>query len=96
MLAGSLKNNFFTVTKTILSTAWIGLIVSAYISLSFLPPRPRGVRRWKYLEMVADWIVIPIAAVFFGSIPALEAQTRMMLGKYLTFWVTPKKAARAK
>ena len=82
--------NFPTVAKTLLSLTWVGLFISAYTSLSLLPPKPKGLRKTKYLEFAAEWIITPVSAVFFGSIPALEAQTRLMLGKYLTFWVTPK------
>lgn len=86
-----LAYNFPVFTRVILSLAWVGLFVSIYVSLSFLPPRPKNIKKIKYLEMMADWIVTPISAIFFSSIPALESQTRLMLGKYLTFWVTPKK-----
>lgn len=84
--------NFSTVSKFILSVAWIGLIASLYISISFLPTRPKGMKSMKYVEMALEWILTPISALFFSSIPALEGQTRLMLGKYMVFWVTPKKA----
>lgn len=86
-----LAYNYPDIARIILSIAWICAVMSVYTSLSFLPPRPRGFGKIKYFEMAADWIVTPLSAIFFSSIPALEAQTRLMLGKYMGFWVTPKK-----
>jgi hypothetical protein len=40
--------------------------------------------------MYLQWIFIPFVAIFLGALPAIEAQTRLLFGKYLGFWVTPK------
>jgi hypothetical protein len=37
-----------------------------------------------------QWILTPINLIFFGSVPALDAQTRLLFKKYMGFWVTPK------
>jgi len=55
-----------------------------------LPPRPPYYGRFKYVWMVLQWLLFPISMVLFGSIPALDAQTRLAMGKYLGFWNTPK------
>lgn len=88
-----LAYNLPTTARVMLSLTWVALIFTASTSLIFLPPRPKGFKKSKYLEFALEWIVTPISAVFFGSIPAFEAQSRLMLGKYLTFWVTPKSSA---
>lgn len=75
----------------LLSLTWIGLMISAAISTQLLPPRPKKYGSLKSVKMVLQWILVPIHAIFFGSIPAIDAQTRLMLGKYLGFWVTPKR-----
>ena len=36
-------------------------------------------------------ITVPFIYVFLSALPALEAQTRLMFGKYMEFWVTEKK-----
>lgn len=77
-------------TRVILTLAMLGIITSIYLSLILLPPRPLGFGKYKYFYMVLQWIMIPITLVFLGSLPAIEAETRLMLGRYLGFWPTPK------
>ena len=71
-------------------SAMIGAIISALLSIIMLPDRPRHVAKWQWLVMGAQWILLPLTMIIFGSIPAIESQTRLMLGKYLGFWVTDK------
>lgn len=82
--------NLPVVTQTLMRVALVFLIFSVYVNLVILPPRPKKYGRWKTVSMYLQWFLVPIAAVVFHSLPAIEAQTRLMLGRYLEFWVTPK------
>jgi len=77
-------------TKWIMNTATLFLIFSVYVNMVLLPPRPAKYSIWRTISMYLQWIFVPIISVLFGSIPAVEAQTRLMFGKYMEFWVTPK------
>jgi hypothetical protein len=68
----------------------VGILVSAILSLRLLPPRPEHQPKFKWLIMGLQWVLLPINIIIFGAIPAAEAQTRLMIGKYLGFFVTPK------
>lgn len=77
-------------TKTLMTVATFFLIFSVYINLILLPPRPKKYTAWRSVMMYLQWFLVPICSMVFGSLPAVEAQTRLMLGRYLEFWVTPK------
>ena len=68
----------------------IGLISSAYLSILLLPPKPPRYGRFKYLILVTEWFLLPLIMIFFTSLPALDAQTRWMFGRYMGFWPTEK------
>ena len=78
------------ITGRILTFAMIGLISSAYFSILLLPPKPPFYGKRPFLLLILEWFLLPLTMIFFTAIPALEAQTRWMLGKYLGFWSTPK------
>lgn len=70
-----------------------GLIANSIMYTFLLPAKPKGHSWFNYIIMIIQWAVFPITMIIFGSIPAIDAQTRLMFGgKYkLGFWVTKKK-----
>jgi len=78
------------VTSRVLTLAMVGLITSAIISLQLFPPRKPEYGKWKLVLFALQWFLFPFATVFLTALPAFDAQMRLMLGKYMGFWPTPK------
>jgi hypothetical protein len=74
----------------IMTFSMAGLVASVYLSLILLPPRPPQYGKFKYFIFAFSWLLLPLMMIFFTAFPALEAQTRLMFGKYMGFWVTEK------
>jgi hypothetical protein len=55
-----------------------------------VPKRPEHKSRFSYAVMALQWILVPFTMIIFSAIPGLDAQTRLMFGRYMGFWVTPK------
>ncbi len=85
-----LSFNLPSLTRTIMTLATVGLVTTAIFSIMILPPRPPKYGKFKYVWMLLQWILFPIITIILGALPALDAQTRLMFGKYMGFWVTPK------
>ena len=77
-------------TSYVLTLGMIGLMGSAYFSILLLPPKPIELGQKRDLMFILEWFLFPMVMIFFTSLPALDAQTRWMLGRYLGFWPTPK------
>jgi len=78
------------VLEWLLFAAMIGILTSAILNVLMLPANPGKNKYFKILVMFLQWILLPITLIIFGSIPAIDAQTRLMLGKYLGFYTTKK------
>ena len=85
-----LAYNLSDIVGNLLTFAMVGLIVCIIISTLLLTPRPQNYSRLRSLSMVGQWFAFPVAFIFFGAFPAIEAQTRLMLAKYLGFYVVEK------
>lgn len=92
-----LAYNFPIVYSRLLLVAWVGMVTTLIISTLLVPPY-RGKK--PFGRIFLDWIltpfILPVSNVIFSSIPALESQTRLMLGKYMdVFRVTKKSTKRS-
>jgi len=86
-----LAHNLPYLTRYLMNMALIGLVVSMFLSLMLLPPRPAKYSRKRYVYMFLQWVLVPITAPILGAMPAVDSQTRILLGKYFgEFWVTEK------
>ncbi len=69
----------------------IGVLASLFVALKTLPPRPLRYKRHRSIFMLLQWLYLPITNIAYGSLAALNSQTRLMFKWYLTkFDVTDK------
>jgi len=85
-----LSFNLPILTSRIMTISLFGMIISAILSTMLLPPLPKGMSQFKKISIFLQWLFLPITLIVFGAFPALDAQIRLMLGKYMGFWVTEK------
>jgi hypothetical protein len=93
--ATAIAQNAPLILEKIMTYSLMGLVLNAFLSTYLMPERPKTkTKKWLKIPLTfLEWVLFPLTMVFFGSIPATDAQTRLMLGgKYrLGFWVTAKK-----
>lgn len=75
-----------------INLSMIGIVSSAILSLVILPDKPAWFRPHHYIWYFVQWALMPMTLIIFGAIPAIEAQTRLLIGgrARLGFWITPK------
>lgn len=74
--------------------AFSGIVVCSVISLLLLPAKKKGARLWEQAGHVLEWLFIPLIIVVLSALPALDAQTRLMFGKKLEYWVAQKRRGK--
>jgi len=79
------------ILENLMIISMLGLLLSSSLSLLLLPKKPDSQPTHKYLFMVVQWVLLPFTMIFMSAIPAIDAVTHLMLGKYLGFNVSAKK-----
>lgn len=71
--------------------AMIGLIITIFLAFKLLPPRPQRYKRRRTVWMLLQWGLMPVTAIVYSAFAAFNAQTHLLLRKYLDkFDVTEK------
>jgi hypothetical protein len=74
----------------LLTGAFCCLLVLIYVEDRIAPPRP-ATWGWRHRVLSwVQWISLPLVGLIFSNLPALDAQTRLMTGRYLEYRVTEK------
>lgn len=86
--ASTAANVFFL--RVVFTTGGVVMVSSILFELWRCPP-PDGVSKFKTaVEIILLWPFLPLLGFYLGTLPALEAQTRLMFGIPLGYRVTPK------
>jgi hypothetical protein len=78
------------ITAVIFNLAGVALVTTVGLSTLLLPRPPSRIPMLRRILHAFEWMLVPIITLFFSAIPALDAQTRLMFGKSLVFWVAGK------
>jgi hypothetical protein len=86
----TLGQNLPLFASVMLSMALIGLLVLVVVEEQIAPPRPAEWGPAMRLLSHIQWVGLPFVGIFFSNVPALDAQTRLLTGRYLEYRVTEK------
>jgi hypothetical protein len=86
----TLGQNLPVYAAWLLTGALCCLLVLIYVEHRIAPPKPASWGRIRLFVTWLQWFSLPIVGLVFSNLPALDAQTRLMTGRYLEYRVTEK------
>ena len=79
------------VSSAILTLSLVSLIAMILIDLK-ARPKVVGLPWWRKVLSPFEFVMLPVVGFFFSALPGLDAHTRLMMGRYMEYRVTEKKA----
>lgn len=86
----SLGYNLPRLSGLIMTITTLFIAILILIDMRSHPKRPTSFSVAKTPMLLFQWILLPVISFFLSSLPALEAHTRLLLGKRLEYKVTEK------
>lgn len=86
----TLGQNLPLYASWLLTAAFACLVVLMYVEERIAPPRPATWGVFRNVISRVQWLLLPVVGLIFSNLPALDAQTRLMAGRYLEYKVTEK------
>jgi hypothetical protein len=78
------------ISSTIITLSLFFLIVVILLDIAFKPKRQNRLGILNIPIQMAEWLVLPLATLVLSLLPGIEANTRLLFGKYLEYYVTKK------
>ncbi len=85
-----IANQLPQVASKMQTVAMGGILVTLFLSMRTLPPKPERYKRSRTFWMIIQWAYLPLTSIIYSSFAAINAQTRLMFKWYLGFDVTEK------
>ena len=89
-----IANQLPQVVSRLQTVAMIGILITMFLSMRSLPPKPARYRRHRTVWMILQWIYLPLTSIVFGSFAAIYSQTRLALGRYIGKFDVTEKAVK--
>jgi hypothetical protein len=86
----TLGQNLPIYASAMLTLALCSLLVLVVVEHKIVPPRPPEWGTGQRIVSYVQWLAIPLVGIIFSCLPALDAQTRLLTGRYLEYRVTEK------
>jgi hypothetical protein len=85
-----LGQNLWLYSSAILTFTLTTVVALIFLEHRMLPPKPAHWPAWRKLVVYLQYFAYPVVGLMLSVLPALEAHTRLLLGKYLEYRVTEK------
>lgn len=79
------------VSSAILTISLVSLAAMVFIDFK-ARPKVANLPLWRKMFAPFEFVLMPVVGFFFSALPGLDAHTRLMMGKYMEYRVTEKKA----
>jgi hypothetical protein len=78
------------ISSVMLGICFSTVVFFLYFEIRMLPPMPADWSRLKKLVVCVQYFMYPMVGIVLSVLPALEAHTRLLFGRYLEYRVTEK------
>jgi hypothetical protein len=82
--------NLPIISSYILTFGLVGMFGTIYVHEKTVPTRPKSWSKFQKFWTYVQWLLIPLIMVTISTVPAIDAQTSLMMGRYLEYRVTNK------
>ncbi len=79
-----------TLVSLTLTACVAPFLIVIWLDARLRPNPPEELKTWQVALMHFQWFLLPFTSLVFSTLPALEAQTQMYMGKPLVYQVTEK------